>query len=91
MSKVEMHRTVKTIALAMSELNIKLAFIGGAVVSLYNHTNWSWKRLSMDEARLEIACLSDMEKIRHGFIERGFTETKANKVICQFHYEGIPG
>ena len=67
----------RTIALALGELNDKVVYVGGAVVSLYIDDN------SADDVRptkdidisMEIVSLGELEKIRTQLTQKGFYQS----------------
>lgn len=81
----------RTIALALGELNDKVVYVGGAVVSLYIDDS------SADDVRptkdidigMEIASLSELEKIRKKLTQKGFYQSSEENVVCRFRYEDI--
>jgi hypothetical protein len=91
MNNIDNLNAIRTVAGALSDLNIRLAYIGGAVVSLYGNEPAPDDASKTDDAAitLEIASLIQLEKIRELLIKRGFTLSAADKVTCRFQYEGI--
>ncbi len=81
----------RTIALALGELNDKVVYVGGAVVSLYIDDN------SADDVRptkdidisMEIVSLGELEKIRTQLTQKGFYQSSEDNVVCRFRYEDI--
>jgi predicted nucleotidyltransferase len=81
----------RTIAKALGELNEKVVYVGGAVVSLYIDDN------SADDVRptkdidisMEIASLGELERIRTELTQKGFYQSSEDDVICRFRYEDI--
>jgi predicted nucleotidyltransferase len=82
---------IRTIANALSDLNLKVVYVGGSVVSLYSNDPAAEDVHETDDLdiKLELASLVELEKIRESLTARGFTQTAANKQTCRFHYEGI--
>jgi len=82
---------IRTIAEALSDLNLRVAYVGGAVVSLYVNDPAADDVRETDDVDiiLEIASLVELENIRKLFTKRGFTQSTADKVTCRFHFEGI--
>jgi hypothetical protein len=91
MNSIDNLNAIRTVAGALSDLNIRLAYIGGAVVSLYCNEPAAEDESKTNDAAitLELASLTELEKIRELFIKRGFTLLTADRVRCIFHYEGI--
>ena len=91
MNRISNLRAISIIASAMSDLNNKVAYIGGASVCLYSNDPVAEDLSESDnsDTRIEIACLAGLEEIRESLTKRGFTESSATKVNCQFHYEGL--
>ena len=91
MNKINNLNAIRTVASALADLNLKVVYISGPVASLYSNSP------EVDDANgiedgdivLELACLTEMEKIRESLMEKGFTQTSADKEACRFHYEGI--
>jgi len=81
----------KKIALALGNLNDKVVYVGGAVVSFYIDD------LSADDVRptkdvditMEIASVSELERMRQELIKRGFYQSSEDHVICRFRYDDI--
>lgn len=79
------------IAHALDELNERVVFVGGAVVSLYvNDPAADDVRPTQDiDFSMEIAHLAELESIRESLIKKGFYQTSEDDVICRFRYEDI--
>lgn len=79
------------IANALGELNERVVFVGGAVVSLYVDDPASDDvRPTQDvDFSMEIAHLAELESIRENLIQKGFYQTTEDNVICRFRYEDI--
>ena len=81
----------KTIAKALGELNERVIYVGGAVVSLYIDD------LSAEDVRptkdidisMEIASIGELETLRELLIQKGFYQTAEDDVICRFRYKDI--
>jgi predicted nucleotidyltransferase len=82
---------VQTIANALSDLNKKVVFVGGAVVSLYSNDPAADDVRETDDVdiTLEIASLVELEMIRELLTKKGFTQSADDTVMCRFHYKGI--
>ncbi len=81
----------KKIALALGELNGKVIYVGGAVVSLYiDDPAAEDVRPTKDiDITLEIANFSELEALREQLIKRGFHQSHEDEVICRFRFEDI--
>lgn len=79
------------IAYALGELNQRVVFVGGAVVSLYvDDPAADDVRPTQDiDFSMEIADLAELESIRKSLIEKGFYQTSEDDVICRFRFEDI--
>jgi len=82
---------IKTVARGLSELNEKVVYVGGAVVSLYiNDPAADDVRPTKDiDISLEIASLSDLERLRQDLRSKGFKQTAEDDVVCRFRYKNI--
>lgn len=82
---------IRRIATALQELNERVIFVGGAVVSLYIDDP------AADEIRptkdiditMEIASLSELEELRIELVKKGFVQTADDDVVCRFRYDDI--
>lgn len=81
----------RTIALALGELNSKVVYVGGAVVSLYiDDSSADDVRPTKDiDISMEIVSLSELEKIRAELTQKGFYQSSEDDVICRFRYQDI--
>ena len=79
------------IAHALGELNERVVFVGGAVVSLYvDDPSADDVRPTQDiDFSMEIAHLAELESIRESLIKKGFYQTSEDDVICRFRFEDI--
>jgi hypothetical protein len=79
------------IANALGELNERVVFVGGAVVSLYiDDPAADDVRPTQDiDFSMEIAHLAELESIRESLIQKGFYQTSEDDVICRFRFEEI--
>lgn len=82
---------IEMIATALKELNEQVVFVGGAVVSMYaNDPAADDVRPTKDvDISLSVASASELEEIRLKLIERGFTQTPEDDVICRFRFQGV--
>ena len=81
----------KIIARALGELNERVVYVGGAVVSLYiNDPAAEDIRPTKDiDISLEIASIGELEKLRTYLGEKGFVQSHEDQVMCRFMFEGI--
>lgn len=81
----------KKIAHALGDLNKKVVYVGGAMVSFYiDDTSAEDVRPTKDiDISMEIASVAKLEKIRKELIQKGFYQTSEDNVICRFRYEDI--
>lgn len=79
----------RKIAMALGELNEKVVYVGGAVVSLYiDDTSAEDVRPTKDiDITLEIFTLGELEKLRQLLNQKGFYQTAEDNVICRFRYD----
>lgn len=82
---------IKKIAIALGDLNDKVVYVGGAVVSLYADDP------AADDVRptkdidifLEIASYGKLALLQEEIAKKGFFPAKDEEVICRFKYEDI--
>jgi predicted nucleotidyltransferase len=79
------------IANALGELNERVVFVGGAVVSLYiDDPAADDVRPTQDiDFTLDIAHFAELESFRETLIKKGFYQTSEDDVICRFRYDDI--
>lgn len=84
-------RIIQTIARALDDMNEKVVYVGGAVVSLYiNNPAAEDVRPTKDiDISMEHLSLGQLEQARLELIRRGFRQTAEDDVICRFRYEDI--
>jgi hypothetical protein len=84
-------RIIEKIAIALGELNKKVAFVGGAVVSFYaNDLAAEDVRPTKDiDITLQIASLGQLETLREELVAKGFKQYADEDVICRFRYGSI--
>ena len=82
---------IKTVAEGLGELNQRVVYVGGAVVSMYiNDPAADDVRPTKDiDISLEIASLTELEEIRQDLKKKGFSQTADEDVICRFRYRDI--
>lgn len=86
------HRAAtQKIARALGDLNEKVVYVGGAIVSFYiDDTSADDVRPTKDiDISMEIASLSELEQIREELNRKGFYQSSEDSVICRFRYEDI--
>lgn len=92
LKNTHINRTItRKIALALGELNERVVYVGGAVVSLYiNDSAADDVRPTQDlDFSMEIASLAELESIRKNLTQKGFYQTSEDNVICRFRFEEI--
>ena len=84
-------KVIKIIADALGELNDRVVYVGGAVVSLYaNDPAADDVRPTQDlDISMEIASVGELEKLREELLKKGFVQKSEDKVICRLRYERI--
>jgi predicted nucleotidyltransferase len=82
---------IRKIAHALQDLNERVVYVGGAIVSLYvNDPAADDVRPTKDiDISLKIASIGELEEIRELLIKRGFKQSPEDNVICRFRYEDI--
>ena len=82
---------LKKIAVALNELNDKVIYVGGAVVSLYiDDPAADDVRPTKDvDISLSLATFGELEAIRKDLNKKGFIQTAEDKVICRFRYDDV--
>lgn len=82
---------IKTVAKGLQELKQKVAFVGGAVISLYADDP------AADEVRptrdiditIDLRSFSDWVKMQERLAELGFSPAPDEKVICRYKFQDI--
>lgn len=79
------------IAKALGELNERVVYVGGAVVSLYiDDPAADDVRPTKDiDISFEIASLGELERLREMLNKKGFRQSHEDEVVCRFRYEDI--
>jgi predicted nucleotidyltransferase len=82
---------IRIIATALGDLNERVVYVGGAVVSLYiNDPAAEDVRPTKDiDISLKIASIGELEEIRESLTLKGFKQSPSDDVICRFRYEDI--
>lgn len=81
----------KKVATAIGEMNEKVVYVGGAVVSLYiDDPAAEDVRPTKDvDISLEIVSLGQLESIREFLSEKGFRQSHEDQVMCRFRFEDV--
>ena len=76
---------VKKIAKALGEINNKVAFVGGAVISIYADDP------AADDVRptKDVDITLEIVALQEELAKRGFSPDAAEKVICRFKYQDV--
>jgi predicted nucleotidyltransferase len=82
---------IKKVCRALGELNERVAYVGGAVVSLYvNDPAADDVRPTKDvDISLEIATAGQLEKLCEDLTKKGFIQSPEDHVVCRFRYEDV--
>ena len=82
---------IKKIAVALGDLNERVMYVGGAVVSLYiNDPGADDVRPTKDiDISLEIASLGELEALRQKLNSKGFIQSAEDNIICRFRYDDV--
>ena len=90
-NRTQIIKAIKSVAYVFGELNEKIVFVGGAVVVFYIDDPGAPEIRPTEDIDiiLEITSLSELEKLREKFAERGIHFAKDEKVICRFAYKNI--
>jgi len=81
----------KIIANALGDLNEKVVYVGGSIVSFYiDDPSAEDVRPTKDiDISIEIDSLNELEELRQELIKRGFTQSSEDDIICRFRYDQI--
>ncbi len=81
----------KKVAKALGDLNDKVVYVGGAMVSLYiDDTAAEDIRPTKDlDLTFQLASFAELEELREQLIEKGFTQSAEDHVNCRFRYEDL--
>ena len=82
---------IQKIAKALGELNKKVVYVGGAIVSLYVDD------LSAEDVRptkdvditLQIVSMGELENLRELLNQKGFKQSSEDEVMCRFRFEDV--
>jgi predicted nucleotidyltransferase len=82
---------IRRISLALGEMNERVSFVGGATIGLYiNDPAAEDVRATKDvDITVEIASLGELESIREELVQKGFTQSPEDDVICRFRFDNI--
>ncbi len=82
---------IRRISLALGEMNEQVIFVGGATIGLYiNDPAAEDVRATKDvDITVEIASLGELESIREELVQKGFTQSPEDDVICRFRFDNI--
>lgn len=81
----------KRVALALGDLNEKVVFVGGAMISLYiNDPAAEDVRPTKDiDLTFRIVSTGELEELREALTGRGFSQSSEDDVICRFRLGDI--
>ena len=82
---------IQKVARALGDLNEKVVYVGGAIVSLYIDD------LSAEDVRptkdvditLQIASVQALENLREKLNNKGFKQSSEDDVVCRFRFEDV--
>lgn len=82
---------VKKVAQALGDLNDNVAYVGGAVVSIYaDDPGADEVRPTKDvDITLEIASFAELTKIQEQLAEKGIYPAIEEKIMCRFDCDGV--
>src|SRR6056297_299999 len=83
---------IKQVARALGDLNSRVVYVGGAVVSLYIDDPAADEVRPTDDIdiSLEITSQGELENLRQELTSKKFTQSAKDTVMCRFRYEDIP-
>lgn len=84
-------KATKRVALALGDLNDKVVFVGGAMISLYiNDPAAEDVRPTKDiDLTFRIVSIGELEELREALSNRGFSQSSEDDVICRFRLGDI--
>ncbi len=84
-------RATKRVADALGELNEKVVFVGGAMISLYiDDPAAEDVRPTKDiDITFKIVSVGELEELREILTNRGFSQSSEDEVICRFRLQDI--
>ncbi|MFN8690172.1 MAG: hypothetical protein ACK5XL_09250, partial [Cyclobacteriaceae bacterium] len=82
--------TIK-VAKALGELNSEVVFVGGAMVSMYIDDPAAEDiRPTKDlDLTFQITTAGKLEALRQKLVQKGFSQTHNDKVICRFRFDDL--
>jgi predicted nucleotidyltransferase len=82
--------TIK-VAKALGELNSEVVFVGGAMVSMYiDDAAAEDIRPTKDlDLTFQITTAGKLEQLRERLVQKGFTQTHEDNVICRFRFDDL--
>ena len=92
LSNSEFNREViRRISIALGEMNERVIFVGGATLGFYiNDPAAEDVRATKDvDITVEIASIGELESIREELVQKGFTQSPEDNVICRFRFDNI--
>jgi len=84
-------KAAKRVAVALGELNEKVVFVGGAMISLYiDDPAAEDVRPTKDiDITFRIVSTGELEELRETLVSRGFSQSSEDDVICRFRLQDI--
>ncbi|MFS4448357.1 nucleotidyl transferase AbiEii/AbiGii toxin family protein [Maribacter sp. 2307UL18-2] len=81
----------KKVAKALGDLNDKVVYVGGAMVSLYIDDSAAEDiRPTKDlDLTFQVASFAELEELREQLIQKGFTQNAEDTVNCRFRYKDL--
>jgi predicted nucleotidyltransferase len=91
MDKIVGINDVKKVALALKDLSVNFAFVGGAIVSLYvNDKSADAPRETTDvDLSVSVKGYASWANLQDQLSQLGFSPDQDSKVICRYLYQGI--
>lgn len=82
---------IKIIAQALGDINEKVVFVGGAIVSMYATDEGAEDvRVTKDvDITLQLATYGDLAKLTEELAKKGFYPASEERIICRFKYNEI--
>lgn len=84
-------RAAKSVAVALGDLNEKVVFVGGAMISLYiDDPAAEDVRPTKDiDITFKIVSTGQLEELRETLVSRGFSQSSEDDVICRFRLQDV--
>ncbi len=92
LSNSEFNREViRRISIALGEMNERVIFVGGATIGFYiNDPAAEDVRATKDvDITVEITSIGELESMREELVQKGFTQSPEDNVICRFRFDNI--